>query len=80
MAPTIEKAEKYDDLCLIKDPIQVEREYFQELVEKAEKWDRLKSLFETSCDKCFLNHICGTRGNPGAVCEDIKEAIEGEKI
>jgi hypothetical protein len=45
-------------------------------LEKAEKWDKLKSLFETSCDKCFLNHICGTHGNPGAVCEDIKEAIE----
>jgi len=46
-------------------------------IEKAEKWDKLKALFDTSCDKCFLNHICGTHGNPGAVCEDIKEAVEG---
>jgi hypothetical protein len=42
MTPELEKAEKYDVLCLIKDPIQVEREYFQELVEKAEKWDKVK--------------------------------------
>lgn len=44
-------------------------------LEKAEKWDRLMALFHTSCDKCFLNHICGTRGNPEAVCEDIRDAL-----
>lgn len=52
-------------------------EYMAPELAKAQKWDKLKSLFETSCDKCFLNHICGTHGNPGAVCEDIKEALEG---
>jgi len=41
LAPTIERAEKYDAMCLIKDPIQVEREYFQELVRKADQWDAL---------------------------------------
>ena len=52
IAPEFEKAEKYDALCLIKDPIQVEREYFQELVEKAEKWDRVKSYIAGECTLC----------------------------
>jgi len=47
--------------------------------EKAQKWDKLKSLFETSCDKCFLNYICGSHLYPGAVCKDINDALEGGK-
>ena len=54
-------------------------EYLAPELVKAQKWDKLKALFDTSCDKCFLNHICGTHGNPGAVCEDIKEAIEAKE-
>ncbi len=42
----------------------------------AEKWRRLMALFDTSCDKCFLGHVCGTHRKAEAVCEDIKEAME----
>jgi hypothetical protein len=80
MAPAIEKAEKYDVLCLIKDPIQVEREYFQELVDKAEKWDKVKE-----CARLRNTRTCDTC--PLVVCEDvlctyaksIVEALEGGK-
>ena len=44
----------------------------------AEKWRKLMSLFDTSCDKCFLGHVCGTHRRSEAVCEDIKDALEGE--
>ena len=44
----------------------------------AEKWRKLMSLFDTSCDKCFLGHVCGTHSRSEAVCEDIKDALEGE--
>jgi hypothetical protein len=50
-----------------------------ELRAKAAKWDKLQSLFDTSCDKCFLGHVCGTHRRSDAVCEDIKEAIEAAK-
>lgn len=78
LAPELEKAEKYDALCLIKDPIQVEREYFQELVAKAEKWDKVKE-----CARLRNTRTCDTC--PLVVCEDvlctyaksIVEALEG---
>jgi len=44
----------------------------------AEKWRKLMSLFDISCDKCFLGHVCGTHRRSEAVCEDIKDALEGE--
>ena len=40
-ASEFEKAKKYDELLLIKDPVQVERELFKELVRKADQWDAL---------------------------------------
>jgi hypothetical protein len=87
MAPAIEKAEKYDALCLIKDPIQVEREYFQELVEKAEKWDKVKEIASYSkkeefacppdcpCDVCRsvdINFDCD-------IAKSLVDALEGGK-
>ncbi|MEN6320706.1 MAG: hypothetical protein ABFD82_18360 [Syntrophaceae bacterium] len=78
LAPIIEKAEKYDALCLIKDPIQVEREYFQELVEKARKWDRVKKIAVFNCDdnpnSCPLEtDVC----HMFCLAERVVDALEG---
>ncbi|MFA5445792.1 MAG: hypothetical protein WC262_12550 [Bacteroidales bacterium] len=48
------------------------------ILDDAEKWRKLMSLFDISCDKCFLGHVCGTHRRSEAVCEDIKDALEGE--
>jgi hypothetical protein len=78
-APTIEKAEKYDALLLIKDPIQVERKYFQDLVEKAEKWDKVKECANSRppC-KCplWIDDAC-TLEYGGCIFRDVVEALEG---
>jgi hypothetical protein len=50
-----------------------------ELRRDAEKWNRLMELFDTSCDKCFLGHVCGTHRRPEAVCEDIKDVMSEVK-
>ena len=82
MAPTIEKAEKYDALCLIKDPIQVEREYFQELVAKAEKWDKVKECANSSppC-KCplWIDDAC-TLEYGGCIFRDVVEALNDVEV
>lgn len=61
IAPELEKAEKYDALCLIKDPIQVERELFLEVTEKAEKWDKVEEIAtmysKVGCDGCPIG-VC----------------------
>lgn len=49
------------------------------LEEDAENWRRLMELFDTSCDKCFLGHVCGTHRKAEAVCEDIKDALSEGK-
>lgn len=74
LAPELAKAEKYDALCLIKDPIQVEREYFQELVAKAEKWDKLSSLISGDCNSCPAFIYC--TNNDIHPCEILKDALE----
>jgi len=51
-------------------------EDYEQVKRDAEKWRRLMALFDTSCDKCFLGHVCGTHRKAEAVCEDIKEAME----
>lgn len=43
--------------------------------EDAEKWQRLMRFLDTSCDKCFLNHVC----KRGSICEDIKDAVSKNK-
>ena len=79
LAPTIEKAEKYDALCLIKDPIQVEREYFQELVEKAEKWDKVKECAHSRppCKCPLWKEDACTLEYGGCIFRDVVEALEG---
>jgi hypothetical protein len=75
LTPTIEKAEKYDALCLIKDPIQVERELFQELVEKAEKWDSIERIANVPVDDKAMK----TYNNYDLVdaCNMVVDALEG---
>jgi hypothetical protein len=80
MTPELEKAEKYDVLCLIKDPIQVEREYFQELVEKAEKWDRVKEIAKAgSCTTCGICGQCEFEKGDPCWMSVVYCALEGGK-
>lgn len=79
LAPELEKSEKYDALCLIRDPIQVEREYFQELVEKAEKWDRARPLLVRIATLHYnCSQIIGSKDilTTHDICQWEKEAEE----
>jgi len=69
-----EKADQWDALGYTSPYVMPED--YEQVKRDAEKWRRLMALFDTSCDKCFLGHVCGTHRKAEAVCEDIKEAME----
>jgi len=68
------KADQWDALGYTSPHVMPED--YEQVKRDAEKWRRLMALFDTSCDKCFLGHVCGTHRKAEAVCEDIKEAME----
>ena len=68
------KADQWDALGYTSPYVMPED--YEQVKRDAEKWRRLMALFDTSCDKCFLGHVCGTHRKAEAVCEDIKEAME----
>lgn len=81
IAPELEKAKKYDALCLINDPIQIERELFLEMTEKAEKWDKVEEAANSTppC-KCPLWHEDCNHEYGGCIFRDVVDALNQPEV
>jgi ribosomal protein L35AE/L33A len=77
----LEDAEKWNMGDVIENNPQLYKdvEDLTDLKEKAAKWDKLQSFFDTSCAECLLGHICGAHGRSGAICVHIDNALEGKE-